>query len=62
MEPNLKLEIEIERNRSRLEFFKSRHLEKPSRIHFKWIEIYEERVKRLERQFNKAKNRALTMH
>ena len=52
------IKLELEKNKLRLDFYKARNQQQPSQIHAKWVEIYADRVKRLERQLSKVKRSA----
>jgi len=46
-------QFELERTKSRLAYYKLQQEQKPSAIHKKWLEIYQERIRKLERQAQK---------
>ena len=50
------IRLELEKNKIRLEFYKARSEQQPNQIHKKWVEIYADRVKRLERQLSRAQS------
>lgn len=52
------IKLELQKNRLRLEFYKARSTQQPSQINAKWVEIYADRVKRLERQLQKSQQRS----
>lgn len=52
------IKLELAKNKLRLEYFKSRAGNQPSKINEKWVEIYQDRVKKLERQLTKTKTLA----
>ncbi|MBI3555536.1 MAG: hypothetical protein HY074_04665 [Deltaproteobacteria bacterium] len=56
------IRLELEKNKLRLEFFKVRTEQQPNAINKKWVEIYADRVKKLERQLTRAQNRAQAAH
>lgn len=54
------IKLELNQNKLRLEYYKSRNDQKPNHIDKKWVEIYADRVKKLERQLLKAQSKAAT--
>jgi hypothetical protein len=52
------IKLDLEKNKLRLEFYKARNQQQPSPLHSKWVEIYSDRVKKLERQLTKAQRAA----
>lgn len=52
------VKTELEKNKLRLEFYKIRNTQQPNQIHGKWVEIYSDRVKKLERQLARVQTRA----
>ncbi len=56
------IRIELEKNKLRLEFFKVRSDQQPHAINKKWVEIYADRVKKLERRLSRVQSRAQAAH
>lgn len=52
-----KIKIELEQNKLHLEFYKARNAQVPNTIYAKWVEIYADRVKMLEKQLAKEEKR-----
>jgi hypothetical protein len=52
------IRLELEKNKLRLEYYKVRNDQQPNQIHRKWVDIYADRVKRLERQLTKIQSKA----
>lgn len=52
------IKLELQKNQLKLEYFKARHTQKPNELDKKWVEIYSDRVKKLERQLLKAQAKA----
>ncbi len=52
------IKLDLEKNKLRLEFYKVRSEQQPNQIHKKWVEIYADRVKKLERQLTRAQSKA----
>lgn len=50
--------LELEQQKLRLEYYKARAQQQPNHIHLKWVEIYTDRVKKLERQLTKEAKRS----
>ncbi len=50
------LSFELNHQRAKLAFYTTLNLTKPSASVSKWIEIYEERVKKIEKQILKLQN------
>lgn len=53
-----KIKVELEQNKKNFEFYKARNEQTPSQIYSKWVEIYADRVKHLERQLVKLEKLA----
>ena len=51
------IKLELEKNKLRLEYYRSKSEQQPNHIHKKWIEIYADRVKKLERQLTKVQSK-----
>jgi hypothetical protein len=56
------IRLELEQNKLRLEFYKARVEQQPNHIHKKWVEIYADRVKKLERQLQRSGHKAAAAH
>lgn len=53
----ISIKLELKQSQARLDYHKLRSEKQPNHIDMKWVEIYSERVKKLERQLLRAQSK-----